>query len=164
MKKIIHWMIGSMTRTYFSIAILLLGIGAVYAAPTSYNVVNMPQAYLGNSITATQTTGITLAALTRNGTTVTFPVTSGAILRLRDGRRVEDLHYTSATVNQTTKVVTLAGVTRGICWNVFSVIQTCSDGKAFSKGTENSLSCSPFSLAPLIILSSISVIFIILFT
>lgn len=105
------------------------------ALSSSYKVVNGPQMFLGNSITATQTTGITLAAPQRNGVSVTFPVTSGAILRLRNGSFTEDISYTSATVNATTKVVTLVGVTRDICWNIFNNYTSCAGGLFFPKGS-----------------------------
>ena len=148
MKHIINlykWIQESTLRTFVGLIVIGLIINGVShlanaAQTTSWDVTNNPQMYLGNSITSTQTTGITIAALTRNGSTVTFPTTSGGILRVRQGALVEDIAYDTATVDQSTKIATLAGVVRGICWNVFNSITTCSDGKAFSKGAITELS------------------------
>lgn len=113
----------------------VLGISVASAAAiTSYDVHNVPQMYLNTSISATQTTGITISALSRNGTTVSFPTLSGGILRLRQGSKTEDIYFSTGAVNATTKVVTLYGVTRDLCWNVARTIQSCNSGLSFSKG------------------------------
>ena len=119
--------------SYLFIALVLLphvSYGAI-----SYDVVNAPQMFLDESITTTQTTGIKLSAPTRNGETVTFPTTTGAVLRIRSGSKVEDIRYESATVNQTTKVVTLVSVTRNLCWNIVGLHVSCGNGQQFSKGS-----------------------------
>lgn len=138
MKSFFSWLFDSMARTYTALAILVISVSLASAAATqttSYDVTNNPQMYLDVSITSTQTTGIKLSALSRNGTTVIFPNMTGGILRLRSGTRVEDLSFTGATVNSSTKVVTLAGVTRNICWNIANSIVSCGNGLSFSKGS-----------------------------
>lgn len=134
-KKAFYWLLDHMAGTYISIALLGVGVAATFAAQTtSWDVTNNPQMYLDASISTTQTSNIRLSALTRNGDTVTFPTTSGGVLRIRQGSRTEDISYTSATVNSSTKVVTLVGVTRNICWNQPLVLTSCGNGENFSKG------------------------------
>lgn len=125
------------------LTLLILSASGAYAAQTkSYDVTNNPQMYLDVSISNTQTTGIKLSALQRNGVEVTFPTTSGGILRIRQGFRVEDIAYESATVDSSTKVVTLANVTRNLCWNNTLTFISCGDGQYFSKGAVVELSVS----------------------
>lgn len=124
-----------MLRTYVSLGILGIIVTVASAAQiTSWDVTNNPPMYLNVSISSTQTTGITLVALRRNNSTVTFPTTTGGVLRIRQGSFTEDISYDSATVDATTKVVTLVSVTRDICWNVFSQLTSCGNGRPFSKG------------------------------
>lgn len=132
-KTSLRWLVDHLAGTYIALALLVLAGGTGLAATTSWDVQNLPQMNLDVSISSTQTTGIKLSALQRNGTSVTFPTTTGAVLRIRSGFRVEDIHYTSATV-ASDKVVTLVGVTRDICWNRASDIRGCGNGQSFSKG------------------------------
>ena len=128
------WVLDHLVGTY--IALLLVGGGLLAHAQlsTSYEVADESQMFLDVSITATQTTGIILAAPQRNGVSITMATKTGGVLRLRQGSRLEDISYTSATVNTTTFKVTLAGVTRNICPGVFKTFVTCGAGQAFSKG------------------------------
>lgn len=141
--KILHWIFESMARTYFSLAVLGLGFvavtGALAAQTTSWDVTNSPQMYLDVSITPTQTSNIKLSSLTRNSSTAVFPTTTGGVLRIRQGFRVEDISYTSATIDSS-NVTTLVGVTRNLCWNIANSLSTCGDGQAFSKGAVVELS------------------------
>lgn len=136
--KAIDWITESTLRTGAGLSVLFVFAVAVSSAATtqtaSYDVTNNPQMYLDASITATQTANIKLSALQRNGETVIFPNMTGGVLRMRQGTRVEDLSFTGATVNATTKIVTLAGVTRNICWNIANRLVSCGDGYSFSKG------------------------------
>ena len=111
---------------------LLLAAGGVSAA-TSYDVFNEPQLYLNNTISTTSTT-ITLAAPVVNRANVNMLTTTGGILRIRQGTKTEDIYYSSASINSTTKVVTLSGVIRNICRSLARVIQTCGAGQQFSRG------------------------------
>lgn len=117
-------------------AALLLAPQVSFAA-ISYDVTNQPQGFLDVSITPTQTSTIKISALLRNGVTVVPSTTSGGILRLRTPTNsfVEDISFTSITVNQTTKISTLVGVTRNLCWNLVSLYVSCGDGRQWSKGT-----------------------------
>ena len=140
--KLLHWCTDSIARFIFSVLFLALCFragGYLVTHAVSYDVVNTPQMFLGNSISATQTTGITISPLTRNGLTVQFPVTSGAVLRFTSGSRVEDEYYTSATI-ASDKTVTLIGVTRDVCWNSFKSLAGCGGGQSFPKGTIVTLS------------------------
>lgn len=138
--KILKWLINSTLQTSAGNAVLALvvfvGIGVASAAQTtSWDVTNNPQMFLESSITTTQTANVRLSALVRNGETVTFPTTSGGVLRFRQGSKVEDVSYTSASVNATTKIVTLSGVTRNVCWNQAYTLVSCGNGQSFGKGT-----------------------------
>lgn len=110
-----------------------MGMTAAYAA-TSYDAFNTPDMFLNVGITGTATTGIDIAPPVRNGVVVTYPATTGAILKIQQGSREELLYYSTATVNSTTKVITLSGVIRDVCWNNAREILTCGSGKIFSKG------------------------------
>lgn len=128
-----------MKRILSSLTGLALCIGLfaqpAHAAITSYDALNLPVMYLSTPITSpTQTTNIKIAALQRNGETVTNPSTTGAVLRITQGSKVEDMHYTSATVDPVTKVTTLIGVTRNLCWNVAREYRSCGNGETFSRG------------------------------
>lgn len=115
------------------LSLLILSVGGAFAA-TSYDVHDVPDMYLNAGITGSQTTGIQVAGPIRNGETVNFPTTSGGVLEIKQGSRVEHLYYGSATVNNTTKVVTLAGVIRDLCFNVGRTFTSCNNGRIFSKG------------------------------
>lgn len=136
-KKSFYWLVNHLLGTYLPLALLVLFGGAItsYAAlTTSYETTNLPQMYLDVSISNTQTSNIKLSPLQRNSVTVTFPNTSGGVLRIRQGTRVEDIAYSSASVDSVTKVVTLSDVTRNVCWNNANSLATCGDGLYFSKG------------------------------
>lgn len=132
-----RYIFDSTHRTLTGLAVLiglcLIGLASSFAA-TSYDVNNVPDMFLNVGITQTATSGITLAAPIRNSVAVTYPTTTGGILKIQQGSREELLYYAGATVNSSTKVVTLTGVVRGLCWNTFTAIRTCNDGKIFSKG------------------------------
>lgn len=139
--RLFRWFINPVRRLDVIAALLFLGGTGVFAAQTtSWDVTNNPQMYLDASISSSQTANVKIAALKRNGSTVIFPNMTGGVLRIRQGTRVEDISYTSATVNATTKAVTLAGVVRDICWNQALVLTTCGNGQAFSKGATVELS------------------------
>lgn len=136
--KLLRWFAGQTIGFYVNMLGLVVFAGGAFAATTqttSYDVTNNPQMYLDASITATQTSNIKLSALTRNGETVIFPNMTGGVLRIKSGSRVEDLSFTGATVNSSSKVVTLAGVTRNICWNIANRFVSCGDGLSFAKGS-----------------------------
>lgn len=111
-------------------------LSAVAAYPNrSWDVANVPATRLKVRISATQTTSIQLNAPSRNGVTLTWPTTTGGVLYLKQGTREEHIYYETATVNATTKVVTLTGtVTRGLCWNQSTGFSGCSDGQIFTPG------------------------------
>tara|TARA_R100001530_G_scaffold80288_1_gene56034 strand:+ start:3288 stop:4679 length:1392 start_codon:yes stop_codon:yes gene_type:complete len=108
---------------------------AAIPTPKGYVVFNEVQMYLNKSISSTATTGIEIAAPKLNGSTYTYNTTSGGILRLSAGSRREDIWYSSGSVNATSKVITLYGVIRGLCEDKSITAETCSDGKAFSRGS-----------------------------
>ena len=133
--SVFRYILDSTHRTLIGLVVLvsLLGIGYANAA-TSYDVYNVPDMFLNVGITGTATTGITIAAPIRNSATVTYPVLTGGILKIQQGIREELVYYATATVNSTTKIITLAGVVRGVCWNQTTSIASCESGKIFSKG------------------------------
>ena len=144
-KNTFYWITESTARTLTGIVVLALALGilgkmAHAATITSWDVVNTPQMYLERSLTATQTTNIQIAAPKRNGLTVQLPITTGAVLRITQGSRTEDIYYSTGSVNATSKIMTLYGVTRNVCWNVFRSIVSCGDGLAFSRGATVELS------------------------
>lgn len=104
------------------------------ALSTSYDVFNVPDMFLNAGITESATTGIYLAAPVRNGAKVTYPTTSGGLLKFEQNGREELVAYNSATVDATTKVITLAGVTRNVCFNLATAFTSCGNGKIFTKG------------------------------
>ena len=104
------------------------------ALSTSYDVFNVPDMFLNAGITESATTGIYLAAPRRNGAKVTYPTTSGGLLKFEQNGREELVAYSSATVDATTKVVTLAGVTRNVCFNLATAFTSCGNGKIFTTG------------------------------
>lgn len=111
----------------------LLSISAF--AQRTYDVENAPQMYLDTSITNTQTTGIIIASPQRNGSDYLFTTTTGGVLRIRSGFKVEDIRYTSASVSSTTNKITLTGVTRNLCTPAGRNYITCGNGQYFSKGS-----------------------------
>ncbi len=119
----------------------ILGITIIYflffwegvSALTSYDVENAPQMYLDASIVNTDTT-LTLSSPKRNGSNHTFATTSGGVLRLRSGFKVEDIYYTTATVNATTNKVSVSGITRNLCPTAYLTYETCGNGFYFSRG------------------------------
>lgn len=127
------WLCDRMAGTYVSLLCLSLLSGYAFAA-TSWNVHNVPQMFLEDSITTTQTTNIQIAAPVLNGDTITFPTTTGAVLRFRQGSRREDIYYSSGSVDSTTKVITLYGVTRDVCFNSDTSLAGCGNGLDFSRG------------------------------
>lgn len=86
-------------------------------------------------VSGTQTTGIVLNALIRNTVTVSYPATSGGILRFYRGGLEEHIGYGSATVDATTKEVTLVDVTRDLPWNDGTSFTTAGAGIAWPAGT-----------------------------
>lgn len=137
--SIIKWIFDSTIRTFTGLFILgalaSIGIQATQAAlSTTYDVTNSPQYFLGTSITTTQTTGITLSSPRLNGANYQFGTATGGVLRIFSGNFREDISYTSATVNATTNVVTLVGVTRNICPNVTRSYVSCGAGRNWGKG------------------------------
>lgn len=138
-RKIIGWIAESTARTTTGIGVLCLVLmvvigGTSASTITSWDVHNTPQMFLNASITSTQTTSIRIAAPVRNNETITFPTTSGGMLRFRQGSKVEDVYFSSGAVNSTTKVITLYGVTRDVCFNLARTVVGCGNGQQFSKG------------------------------
>lgn len=114
--------------------LLLLGTIPAYAA-TSWDVFNVPDMRLKVRITSVQTTGIKIAPPTRNGVTVSYPALSGGILQILQGTKVEHIYYSRATVNATTKVITLTGsVVRDIPWNSATSFTGAGGGQVFTPG------------------------------
>src|SRR3990167_9501139 len=137
-KRFPLWMADHFIGTCFTLIILGVLSGLAHAQlATSYEVGNESQMYLDVSINSTQTTGIVLSAPQRNGSSYTYLTKTGGLLRLRTATSsyVEDITYTSATVNATTFKVTLAGVTRDICQSQFKTYTSCAAGRSWSKGT-----------------------------
>jgi hypothetical protein len=109
-------------------------------AATSYDVHNNPQMYLDASILSSQTTNIKVTASPRNSVEYTIPTTTGGILRIRQGSKVEDVYFATGSVNATTKVMTLFGVIRDVCPQVTREIRGCGNAQSFSKGAVVELS------------------------
>lgn len=135
----IQWLARSTVQTTVGNIVLaslvIFTLGVTHAAQTtSYDVTNEPQMNLDGSIDATRTTGIVLSAPQLNAADHTFATTSGGVLRIRWGFYKEDISYTSATVNATTKRVTLVGVTRDICTQYTRTFVSCNGGRAWGKG------------------------------
>src|SRR5258708_2368837 len=104
---------------------------------TQRNAFNSCSTTLKTSLTSgTQTTGIILNALQRNNATVSWPATSGGVLRFYRGGLEEHVGYTSATVDGTTSDITLVTVTRDLPWNSSSSYTTAGNGIAWPAGTK----------------------------
>lgn len=136
LRKSVLWLTDRMAGTYIALAFLLVGGSLLAHAATSYDVANLPDMFLYNGISASQTTNIRIAAPIINGSVITFPTTTGGILEIRQGTRVEHIYYASASVGSVTKIVTLSGTNliRNVCFNVARVIRSCGNGQVFSKG------------------------------
>lgn len=139
MKKFsfVAWFLDRAAGTYLSLALLLLGGIAFAATPSSvtYTVHDVPDMTLNVRISATQTAGIKVNPPQLNGSTMTYPTTSGGILQLKQGTRTEQIYYSRATVNTATKVFTLTGtVIRDICWNGTTAFTSCNNGQIFTPG------------------------------
>lgn len=73
---------------------------------------------LKSSMTSTtQTSSIVLNALSRNAATATWAATGGGVLRFYNDTQVEHIGFGSATVDSTTKEITLVDVTRDLPFN-----------------------------------------------
>lgn len=118
----------------YAIIGLILSLSITAHAATSWDVANEPQFFLDSTITSSQTTGIRLSAPFLNGEEVNMITTTGGVLRFRQGVKREDVYYSSASVNSSTKVVTLSGVIRDLCRGVTRAIQGCGHGQQFNKG------------------------------
>lgn len=136
LKNIVVWISESTARTFTGLLVLsiIVSAGTYYVKAASWDVTNEVQMNLDVSINSTQTTGIVIAAPQLNGANHTFATLTGGILRIRYGSYREDIYYTSATVNATTKKVTLVGVTRNVCSQHGRTIITCGDGRNWGKG------------------------------
>lgn len=132
MRKYLLTIISLQLLTLFSV----MGYKA-YAA-TSYTVYNVPYMTLDGGISATATTGIVLSPPVRNGEDVSYPATGGGILEFKWANYVEYIYYSSASVNATTKKITLSGVVRGYCWNQ-NIWASCETGRIWAKGTRVTL-------------------------
>ena len=136
-----------MKRTLAFLIALLVAVPPAYAhAITSYDVSNLPVMFLQTTMTSGVTTGIQLQAPERNRNTFTYPTASGGILRVYQGWKEEFIHYTSASVNATTQIVTLSGVSRQLCISQFDNIQSCGDGLSFGVGAYVELSTASWLL------------------
>lgn len=137
LKSAFLWTTESTVRTFVGLLVLSLivnvGVKLAHAA-TSYNVSNEAQMFLDVSINASQTTGIIVSAPQVNGTTFTFSTTTGGLLRLRYGQYREDIYYSSASVDATTKKITLSGVIRNICPQYGTQYISCGNGRSWAKG------------------------------
>lgn len=118
----------------YAITGLFVSLAITAHAATSWDVANEPQFFLDSTITSSQTTGIRLSAPFLNGEEVNLITTTGGVLRFRQGVKREDVYYSSASVNSSTKVVTLSGVIRDLCRGVTRAIQGCGQGQQFNKG------------------------------
>lgn len=119
-----------------ALSLVLLASGASKAhAITSWDVHNEPQMYLDTSISPSQTASIKIAAPILNGQTVNFTTTTGGMLRLRSGTKQEDIYFSTGSVNSSTKVITLYGVTRNVCRQYGREIRTCGNGQQFNRGS-----------------------------
>ena len=133
--RLLRWFFSQTAGFYLNLFALWLIVGAVSAAQvTSYDVTSNPQMRLSANIGPSQVTGIKIAPLKKNGQTVIFPNQTGGVLRIRSGDFFEDLSFTGATVNSTTKEVTLLGVTRDICWNQANTLTACGNGRQWYNG------------------------------
>lgn len=133
----LRWLIDRAAGTYLSLALLALGGFGIAAAanPTSWTVHDVPDMTLNTRISATATTGIKINPPQLNGTNMIFPTTSGGILQVKQGTRTEQIYYSKATVDATTKVITLTGsVIRDVCWNGTTTFTSCSNGQIFTPG------------------------------
>jgi hypothetical protein len=132
--------------TIAGLALCFLSLAAVgYINPaeatTSWDVHNVPKMYLYRGISTTQTTNIQLTGPVINGTISDFPTQSGGIIELTQGSKVEKIYYSIATINATTKVVTLTGtVVRDIPWNSTTSFTTGGNGQQFQRGATAKLS------------------------
>jgi len=101
----------------------------------SYDVYTLPEMYLNEGITATQTTGITIAAPKLNGDEITVNGMSGAIFEFRRAGKKEDI-YTSLLVVNADNTLTLSGtVIRDVCqYTETRTFTTCSNGFQFQRG------------------------------
>lgn len=135
LERTLHWVLDRTAGTYIA---LLLALGFSWTgawAITTYDVTNTPDMYLDVGIDATQTTGIAVTYPYRNGLQVTFPNTTGAVLEVKQGFRVEHIYASTVTLDSTNKRFTLAGtVTRDLCWNVAKAYTGCGNGQTFSRG------------------------------
>lgn len=130
--RFLGWLLDRSLGTYA--ALLILAATWTFAnAATSYDVHNVPQMFLNAGISASQTSGITISGPVKNGVRSNFPTTSGGVLEISFGNYNEHIHYASATVNNTTKVVTLVNVTRNLCWNLTD-FTSCGNGRQWGKG------------------------------
>jgi len=125
-------------RILFTTATLVLLLSMVFLfdrgyAVTSYDVTNEVQMYLDTTISTTTATGIVLASPKRNGVNHTFATTTGGVLRLRIGSKVEDIYYGLAEV-RSDNTVNLQGVTRNLCTGITREYVSCGNGKQFSRG------------------------------
>ncbi len=104
MKKILYWL--------FS---LLVGTAA---AAGTYEVHNVPDMFLKSYVATSTTTGIQVAAPVRNGIPQSYPTLTGGVLEFRQGSKIEHIYYSRATVNASTKVITLTGsIIRDLSWD-----------------------------------------------
>lgn len=104
-------------------------------AARSYTVHNVPEMTLKTALSTTQTANIQINAPQRNNASVLYPTTTGGILEFKSLSKTEYIYYSSATVNSSTKVITLAGVVRGYCWDR-SIYASCEAGQSWSPGTK----------------------------
>ena len=128
--KIYHYITGVVSILFLSSLFIWNSASAI----TSYDVTNEVQMYLDVTITATTATGIVLASPQRNGSNHTFATTTGGVLRLRSGSKVEDIHYILAEV-KADNTVNLQGVTRNLCTGTPRAYVSCGNGQQFSRGT-----------------------------
>lgn len=103
----------------------------------SRNAFNSCHTTLKTSLTSgTQTSNIVLNAMVRNGATVSAPFTAGGIFRFYRGNLEEHIYCTSASVDATTKDITLGGtVIRDLPWNDGTSFTTAGAGIAWPAGT-----------------------------
>lgn len=122
-RKIISWL---------ALAAIILPNSA--QATTSYDVYDLPVLYTSIGISPSTTSGITLGAPYLNGVAVAIPAMSGAIFEFTQNAKNEKLYAARVAVDPTTKIITLSGVIRDLCYNQKITFTTCSNGQYFSKG------------------------------
>ncbi len=119
----------------------LLGIISIFLpmisdASGSFTLYDLPTMYLNIGISATQVNSIQIAAPYRNGVAVAIPAMSGAIFQFTQNAKQENIYAARVGVDPSTKIITLYGVVRDLCFNQSVSFTGCSTGQNFQKGAQ----------------------------